>query len=62
MSELAGRVALATGGSRGIGAAIATRLAQDGADVALTYASNANSARAVVAQIEAAATRPRARG
>jgi 3-oxoacyl-[acyl-carrier protein] reductase len=54
MSELAGKAALVTGGSRGIGAAIATRLAQDGADVALTYASAADQAKAVVAEIEAA--------
>jgi 3-oxoacyl-[acyl-carrier protein] reductase len=53
MSDLSGKVALVTGGSRGIGAAIARRLADDGATVALTYASAADKARAVAKQIEA---------
>ncbi len=38
--QLTGKVALVTGGSRGIGADIVKRLARDGADVALTYVSN----------------------
>ncbi len=53
MSGLEGKVALVTGGSRGIGAAISRRLAREGAHVALTYLSAADRAKAVVAEIEA---------
>lgn len=52
--KLSGKVAVVTGGSRGIGAAIARRLAGEGAQVALFYRSNAEAADATVQAIEAA--------
>ncbi|RYG16932.1 MAG: SDR family NAD(P)-dependent oxidoreductase, partial [Caulobacteraceae bacterium] len=50
---LSGKRALVTGGARGIGAAIALKLAQDGADVALTYENSAEKAEAIAADIRA---------
>ena len=53
MIDLAGKVALVTGGSRGLGRAIVTRLAQQGADVAFSYKGNEAAAQETVAAVEA---------
>lgn len=58
--SLAGRIALVTGGSRGIGRGIALALAEDGADVAVNYRRDAEAAEETVREIEALGRRARA--
>lgn len=55
--SLQGKVALVTGGSRGLGAAIAQALAQEGADVAISYIASAEKAGAVVEKLKAIGVR-----
>jgi 3-oxoacyl-[acyl-carrier protein] reductase len=55
--DLTGKVALVTGGSRGIGKAIGLRLARQGADVAFSYKGNTDAAKATAAEIESIGTR-----
>lgn len=55
---LTGKVALVTGGSRGLGAATVRLLAEQGADVAFTYVSSAERAQAVVDEVRGKERRP----
>ncbi|BFO16764.1 hypothetical protein SHKM778_31520 [Streptomyces sp. KM77-8] len=56
-TTLSGKVALVTGGSRGIGAATALRLAREGADVAVTYVNGKDAAGEVVRAVQATGRR-----
>ena len=58
MTGIEGRTALVTGGSRGIGAAIAVALAERGADVAINYNSNRDAAEQVAARVRDLGRRP----
>ena len=58
--KLSGKVALVTGGSRGIGAASARALAAEGANVAISYVASPDKAEAVVAELKAKGVNARA--
>ena len=58
--SLSGKVALVTGGSRGIGAASARALADEGANVAISYVASGDKADAVVKELKAKGVEPRA--
>ena len=58
--KLSGKVALVTGGSRGIGAASARALADEGANVAISYVASPDKAEAVVAELKAKGVNARA--
>jgi NAD(P)-dependent dehydrogenase (short-subunit alcohol dehydrogenase family) len=60
IGKLTGKVALVTGGSRGIGAASARALADEGADVAISYVASPDKAEAVVAELKAKGVKARA--
>jgi NAD(P)-dependent dehydrogenase (short-subunit alcohol dehydrogenase family) len=59
-TKLTGKVALVTGGSRGIGAASARALADEGANIAISYVASADKAEAVVAELKARGVQARA--
>ncbi|MFC3157362.1 SDR family NAD(P)-dependent oxidoreductase [Chryseobacterium arachidis] len=52
MKNLSGKIAIVTGGSRGIGAAITLKLASEGANVVFTYQNSADKAQALAAEIK----------
>jgi enoyl-[acyl-carrier protein] reductase III len=60
MSELSGKVALVTGGTKGIGKAISLKLAELGADVVVTYLRSRNAAEAILDQLRSLGTNPHA--
>ena len=60
MAKLTGKVAVVTGASKGIGAAIAEDLGKNGASVIVNYATSAQGAEKVVAKIEAAGGKAKA--